>query len=255
MSGEQPYDDSFSLGPVPGGDILFEPPGQVGSEQTSVPSAPTVPTVPPEYRQPTYAPPPPPPVLSPRPSSWGPSRVNIPSSAGPPPSPAPAQRPTRWQPAPGSRRKVPGFVLVLGALWVAGQVLGGLGGLADRVFGNDTGAGSQTDSSSEQVSVDGMSQEGGVVLTSTTEIAWTIDAPAGQVRTYDVYHDGELVQTLTHDGYLRLSQPFEQGRWWVAYDGSTAGECSVYVDQTRVAVLERSGYPCLLDTSWLPPAS
>ncbi|HPQ73236.1 MAG: hypothetical protein KDB30_09630, partial [Tetrasphaera sp.] len=46
-----PYDDSFALGGIPGGDVLFQPPGNVGVE----PPAPTVPrepvALPPQYQQ------------------------------------------------------------------------------------------------------------------------------------------------------------------------------------------------------------
>jgi len=71
-----PYDDSFALGGIPGGDVLFQPPGNAGME----PPAPTVPrepvALPPQYQQSTYRPPSTPPRA---PASWG-RRGSSPSS-------------------------------------------------------------------------------------------------------------------------------------------------------------------------------
>lgn len=274
MTAPQPYDDSFTLGPVPGGDILFEPPRHVGAEPTTPATAPapgpdasasTPAPAPEHYRTPgTYAPPPPPPQA--RPPAWGPSRVNIPSTGGPPPVPPTTtggREPSRWQPRPGSKRKVPRLVVVLAGLWVAAQIFGGIGSL----FNGSPEDGSST--SSESVTwpappvqsqgpiIDGMQLVAHQGIPEPKEIMWRVVAPEGSARTYEVRHDGTFVRRVEVTGTAEIPQPYAPGRWELRMEQVQPYECFVNVDWAWVASLAEPGSgmaSCLLDTAWLENA-
>lgn len=253
----EPYDDSFALGPVPGGDVLYSAPRHVGEEAAPAPTAaetrdPAWPYGPPgqvpsEYRQPD-----PPPA---RPGSWGPSQVNLPSSAGPP-----ARRPS-WTPSRGHRRKLPPWVLVLGGLWLGGQVFGFFGGIADSIFGNDTesarggSTGNVSSPATPQRMLEGMSLADSPDLPTRTSIVWRIEAPAAGERTYTVSLNGQVVRTFTTADQVVTSEPYQPGLWSISFPNEGHTSCYITVDSTWVATLTSPGSPetsCLLDTAWLP---
>ena len=261
MSNPGPYDDSFTLGPVPGGDVLFEPPSHVGQETQNPSSI----GVPPEYQEHTYTPPP---RVEPeaRPAEWGPSRVNIPPVAGPDPRPRHPitgmrrnDRLTPWTPSRGTKKKVPPFFVVLGLIVLLGHLITGISGL----FQAPDSAPSSTSSSVGELGqelparvVEGMRLEPSPELGTRSAIWWRIEPPAdGQGRTYTVLHDGQLVRQFSTAGQVVTNESFAPGRWSISFPNDGNTWCLVSVDSAVVARLSEPGpgtAECVLDTSWLP---
>lgn len=257
----EPYDDSFALGPVPGGDILYSPPQHVGEDPTPTPTAsstspspahppPPLPPPPPHpsgwpYGNPgeeqvVYHPPPPP---TSRPTAWGPSQVNIPSSGGPPPT---RQRPP-WAPSRGHRKRLPTWILVFGGLWLFSQLFG----FARHALSSLTDDGSP--SVSNQM-IDGMSLVANPVVTTRDEIVWRFENPPQDMRTYTLWHDGVLVRTFTATGTFRTAEPYEPGRWEITFPNLGQVRCGVFIDAERIATMTNPASPdasCSLDTTWI----
>lgn len=270
MSNQRPYDDSFDLGPVPGGDVLFEPPGHTGHESQPAEHSAGPPAsaaerarssppgqVPPEYRQHDYSPPPRerPDI---RPASWGASQVNIPPVAGPDPRTQPVEamddneRLTRWNPSPGSKKKMPSLLVLIGGLFILGQVVGGVRGFFDDDSASDPPSVSQQ---AEQRVIDGMTLEPWPALGTRTSIFFRVRGPVDEERTYTIRFNDDVVRQVTATGLLVTSEPYAPGRWTLTYTGAGTEPCLVSVDSLTVAKLKDpppTEATCALDTSWLP---
>ena len=288
----EPYDDSFSLGPMPRGDVLFEPPRHVGSDSTKAEPAPnpyappthTIPSghtpggrpdiqpsrpLPPEYLQDRYHPVRPSQPHS-RPTSWGPSQVNIPPVSGPDPrtttTPSWQQslgrntRLTRWTPSRGSKKGSPLFAGLIALVLLANVFGGVVGWLKGLVEVNDSHTASSQPSFTPQPGssgqlVEGMRLEPSPSISGTESIFWRINASEDEFRTYQVWHNGEVIRTFSKAGRVVTSEYYQPGQWAIFYTGATPGDCTVFIESAKVATLEDPASPnaaCLLDTAWFP---